>query len=374
MLILAAPAWAQPAAGEKPDEAELRTLDALFSMAIWAEEQGLDEHVEQLHERILKRDANHKGVRRARHEVRFGERWVPAAEAMAICAAGVDEGEVDDRIEACLAELLALADSPAQQSRVRRLQAFAAMCRRQFDVAAARLIELAATAPADQRPRLEAAAELLAEHPDGLYLITEEHLVGAALLGDTEAALPPGLCSLADPTVLRIALRDKAGEAIFSGVRMLTEARQVRATDAKKAEKLSTDALGNFQWADAVSDGIARSYRIEAAQLRIGIIRERIEAGAVQFDAELTAIGRHDLTVDAYVTHLERMTECLRTVQADLDTILDLAAGHPAELAAAIRWAKADRRRIVRMQKTLAHELDEVRMQKTLAHELDEAR
>ena len=344
-----------------PDSTDPRGVEALYSIATWADAQGLDEHAQELHQRVLTRDADHEGARRAMRHVRLRGRWLPVTDALALCRQSIEDGDVVDDIQTCLGDLLAAAESADQRQRVRQLQAFAAVCTSQFESAAQLFDDLAETAPDDQCPALEAAAELLAAHPDGIYLITPEHLVGAALLGDGEAALPPGPSSLADPTVLRIALRDKAGDAIYMGVRVMKQAQKIRATDPQWAEQLCVQAVDYFEWADAVTLGIARSYRIEMARLQIDMIRSRIEADAVQFDAELTAIGQHDLTVENYLVRLERMANCLRIVQNDLDTILDLAGLYPEEFAVAICWAQADKQRIGRMQATLAQELDEAR-------------
>jgi len=337
IMVVAAPVWAEPAVEPAPDSATPRGGEAPFSVAA---------------------SAGREGARLAMPKVQLRGRWMPLANALALCRQSVADGDVDDDVLTCLDELLSATASADQKQQVRSVQAYAAVCARQFQLAALLLDDLAETAPDDQCPALEAAAEILAEHPDGIYLVTPEHLVGTALLGDVEAILPPGPSSLADPTVLRIALRDKAGEALDMGVRIMKQAQQVRPADPEKAERLCSEAVSYFGWADAVTDGIARSYRIETARLQIAMIRSRIEADAVRFDAELTAIGQHDLAVGEYLARLERMAECLRMVQHDLDTILDLAGSYRQEFAVAIRWAQTDKQRIGRMQITLAQELD----------------
>ncbi|NLF29480.1 MAG: hypothetical protein GX591_01180 [Planctomycetes bacterium] len=279
-------------------------------------------------------------------------------QAKAWCIEQIAAGVTNPQVEAHLAELLATATAAEEVFELQRLAALAALCGGRFAEAHDRLAALLQTTEAAGRPEIEALLALLGDYPDGQYVVTAEHLAAGALLGEAEP-VPPGTASLADPTVLRFALRDLAAGAVDKGLALMARAGETKPDLPDRAETLYALAAQRFGWADGLVEGLGAGYRREAVAARISLIHDRIEQAARQFDTELKAIGRIDLPVDIYRGHLQSMQICLLGVDRDLQTILGLAAVDPDHFDPQIRCAHEDLQRIGRMRTTLEQELHE---------------
>ncbi len=333
--------------------------DALFAMSAWASQHGLADLAGELHKRVLEIDTDHRGVRTALGQVHVNGRWMSFKEAVAIVADRIAAGEHGPIAATWLDGLRLAADAGEQIRVVDLLGAHLSLRRGRFGEAGAGFAKLARTAAPGAKPRLTAIAALLADHPDGAYVLTVERVVSASLDGARRRVIGAGPASLADPAVLDAALEDLACELLTAGADVLDEARRLRVNTPAAADAACLKAIEWFDRADALAEGIARFHRIEAARVQVAVIRDRTERDAVAFDAELSAMGAQEVTAAEYAARIVRMVDYLNSVRGDLAGVLRLAGAYPDELALDIRWARDDIERIKRMQATLKQELDD---------------
>ena len=333
--------------------------DATFTAATWASQHGLEARGKELLASVVEIDADHAGARRALRHVRIGGQWHPFEKALKIVSARIAGGQVDESVDACLNDLLSLARETEDRQTIRQLQAYALLRHGLFVRAGKAFAKLAESDSGDRAVRLGAIAEILAEHPDGLYVLTEDYPPEARLLGRQGDVIAHGPAALSEPSVLEAALREKARGFITAGAKKLAQARAVEPTEPEQALRTYMSALAEFGRADALVAGIARSYRIQITRRRIALIRKGAESLATRFDAELTSLGRRNISRRAYEEKVARMMRHLKSIGEELARILALAQPYPKELILEIKWAELDKQKIVGMQATLRQELDE---------------
>lgn len=343
--------------------ARIRPTDpqALYELAQWADQQGLRKQSANLHRQVLLLSHDHPGARKALGYIRVDAQWMEFAPALEIARAKIAASPTDAAMDALLEALAGQADTVGEVAEVRELSATLLLRRGKFAQAKDAFAALAKTASGESALRLAAIVQVLNEHPDGLYVLTEPYPPDAAILGKAKNSVPTGPASLAQPLVLQAALRDKAKVSIEAGRKLLQQGRGAEPTEPESARRTYLLAVREFDNADAVVAGIARGDKIEVARRQIAMLRKDADDQAAKFDAELAALGKQALPPQAYASRVARMMNNLTTVRGDLDMILKLAKPYPLELVLDIRWAELDNQKITSMLATLKQELNATR-------------
>lgn len=347
-------------AAVRPDDPE-----GLHQAAVWAQEQGLTRQAEGLWRQVLLVDHDHVGAHRALGHVQVDHRWLEFEPALEVVRSKIASGEADATAEALIQEMLPLAPTPSRAWELRELTGLWRLRRGRFAEARAVFSDLATSAePGAAALRWAAIEQILAEHSDGMYVLTEAYPPAALLLGPREFTriLPAGPASLAEPLVLDAALRDKARQRLAVGAGLLKEGRSLEPTQPAAARGLYARAETEFNAADALVANIARSYKIEIVRRRIALIRKNADEEAARFDAELATLGRQEMTAGAYADKVRRMIGNLLSVSDDLTSILQLARPYERELILEIKWAELDKTKVEAMSSTLKQELNDARL------------
>jgi len=161
--------------------------------------------------------------------------------------------------------------------------------------------------------------------------------------------------------VVQLAMRDRAKKEIESGRKLMDAALQTETSDPDATKLNYTKAAQFFDKADALVDGIARSYRVEIARRRIAVIRRDADAEAERFDKAMAKLGRQNMTAQEYQTLVLNLTHLLDSVRDNLQLILTAAKPYPRDLVLELKWAELDLKKIEGMRKVL---LDEANGQK----------
>lgn len=336
----------------------------LYALGVWASEQGLAAEAEQLWRQVIQIDHDHADARRALGYVRLGRRWLDFELALQLIESRIATGQIgEDNLDAALAELRPMARTTSEVLRIGELEALLLLRQGRFvharDAFLA-LTEAGGDDPPAQLHRWRAIAAILEEHPDGMIVLNEPFPPETALLGEAhQAVLPAGPASLTEPLALQAGLRDAAKAHTDAGRILLRDGRGEELTDPDAARRLYLRAEAEFDIANAIVPGIARSYRIEIARRRIAIVRRHCDEQAGRFDAEMATLGRQAMPPRLYLNKIQRMVRNLQAIQADLEEILRLARPFEQELILEARWAELDRQRIDSMMATLRQELDD---------------
>jgi hypothetical protein len=354
------PTAAQVAALEEQLRQRLTGIDpsdsvALFEAAMWASRNGLDRHAEEILARIVGLDADNARARQALRQVRIGTQWYSLAQAAQILSAEVTAAGYDAALTATIQQMHALAQRPEEKAAVEALSAHVRLCQGAIAEAAATFGSLAPTAPVGSptRTRLATIADILTQNPDGLYVLAEPFPSEAVLLDQPGQIVPAGPASLTDPRVLAAALRDRARSILNEGVRQLEQARLlIPPGDSPAIEQACRQATSQFDQADGLVADISRSYRVDMVRFQVELLRKRADTAAASFDAELAALGRQELPLEAYKAKLTKMLGSARQVR-------HLAQPYPKDLVMEIGWAEQNRTKMQSIQETLRQELYE---------------
>lgn len=223
--------------------------------------------------------------------------------------------------------------------------------------------ELAAMLPpiSEERQRLAALADLLAQHPTGLYLVYLDPFAGQFRSGEAGPSRS-GYYSLSDDAVVQLALRDQAKALIEQGEQVMDQAKEAELGDSRRAMRLYSQAEESFVQADALETDIARSYRVEARRRRIMIHQGAAEAEALRFDGLnlKLAKAKDDRDKRAYVRTLQQMTGLLDSIKKELDEVLVLAGPYAEEFNLIITWTRQDMATVEQMRRTVRDELKDV--------------
>ncbi len=335
--------------------------DALFAVGQWASVQGLTEQAEAIYRNALTIKPDHAGARKAMRQVRIAGRWQPFDAAMAVMATKINMTKLDSTVETTLAELLGMARTGKEMLAISELSARSLVRRQRFAEAAEAFKELAKASQAAQSSRAQALADILTDHPDGLYILKTAYPPAAVLLGRSKGVVPAGPASLADPRVLQAALADKARAYVDAGRKLLAKAYATEVTSPEAARTTYLLSLREFDRADVLVPNIARSCKIEITRRRVALIRKEAERLASRFDGELADLGKEDMTPQAYSLKITRMMRYLKAIVIEMDSALKLAQPYPKDLILEIRWAELHKEKILDMQDALRQELSDSR-------------
>jgi hypothetical protein len=284
-------------------------------------------------------------------------KWTDSSAALDLARGRFDAGRDDEALESLLADLSEVVKDSRQRQIVADMQAHCLLRSRQFAKAQKAFETLASRCPPPDSVRYAAVATILAEHPDGMYVLSEPYPPVAMLLGPSAPAVEPGPASLARPAVLEAALRDQAKDAIRAGRGAMEEARKLELTDPEAAKAKYAAAGKSFDTADAIVPDIARSYRVEVVRRRIAMLTRSMNVEAAKFDALKEELGKRDLTPGAYRDLITRMLRSLACVRADLTTILQSAGAFERELILEVTDATHRIQRVDALRDVLTREL-----------------
>ncbi len=259
--------------------------------------------------------------------------------------------------------------SPADRRDFLELAASASRRMGCFSEALAYYEELArGLAPGDpQSSRFASAAELLREHPSGLYLVQVDEFAQAVAGAGSDEPARSGFYSLSEDAVLQCALRDRAKALIAQGEAVMSKARQAEVTDVPRSEGLYRQADDFFVRAEGLNPNIARSYRVEVRRRLIRVSQAGAEAVALRVDGLIRQlpgfVGKQpdgSMVVKSrqgYRNHLKLVLSLLDEIQRELDEVLVLAAPYQQELALVISMTQEDIITVKALRKTLEDEL-----------------
>lgn len=343
-------------------KADKKDPKALFTIARWAEKKSLSRQVQDICKMIIRLDPDHAGARLKLGHVGIDDKWLKYDQAMELCRSKLAAGQHDVLLDEILPNIMEIATSTKRRLEVTNLVAHAQLRAGMFNKAIVTFNSLANKMRPPVSVRYAIIAEILEENEDGMYIVTEPYPPTASLLkknDDEIEIIPEGPASLTRPVVLEIALRDKAKEEINLGKKHLAEAIKFEPTNPSDAKTKYDAALRNFDRADAIVVGIAKSWKVQIARRRITALRKIADASAKQFDEAMGKLGQEALLPQDYKSKVTKLLQHLTRVRDQLKKILDVAKPYPQELLLEIKWAELDLKKIDGMRKILQAELKE---------------
>jgi len=338
--------------------------NALFTVAKWAIDNGLDRQAKGVLTKVIALDADHAEARRYLLQARIDGKWQSYADALELVRGKLQAQRHQDVLSKVLPALKDLPLSAAQRTVVAELRARAQLQAGRFTDARATFSSLAERAGGDAAVKYGAIAGILTEYADGMYLVGGVYPPQAGLVRPKGQVLERGPASLRREIVLDAALHDVARTtALDAGKKLLAEARKLEPTDPDTARTKYALATRCFQRADAIvmgtrTPGIAKTYHVEVARCRIRAIRAIVEADAGKYEKIVATLGAAEMSDKEYRTIVLRMMHHLGNAQDGLREVLTLAKPYPRELILEIKWAEVDLKKIDSTRKALAGELD----------------
>lgn len=355
----------QIAYGETPAEALATKLaeapigdpEALYEIAEWAREQGLQSKASDLFAEVIAMEPDHEGAHRALSHVQIDGIWQPLDRAIELARSKLDAGDCEPLLEDILPAMSEVATEPDAIADVKMLRARAELRCGHYEEAATSYAALAESAKGDEAFRYETIAAILTDSPDGMYVVREPFPPRARLLGEEGPSLEPGPASLSRPLVLAAALHAEAREIIERGRDMMAVARKLEAKQPEAAHLKYQQASREFAQANALIPGLARSHRIEAVRRRIKLVRDEVDAEAAKLDAQIGTLAREDMSPAQWREKLLAMIRRVDRICMPLKQVLALAEPYPRELFLEIQWAEADLKKMQAAKDLLTEEL-----------------
>ncbi len=355
---------------ETPDEevahrlakADKKDPEALFAIAKWAEKNSLPRQAQDIYKMVIKLDPDHAGARLKLGYVGIDDKWLKYDKAIELCRSKLAAGKYEALLDEILPNVMEIAAGEKNRLEVTDLIGHTQLQAGMFDDAINTFNSLANKTRPPVSLRYAIIAEILGENKDGMYVVTEPYPPTASLLKKSDEQveiIPEGPASLTRPKVLEIALHDKAKKEIDLGKKNLDDAIAVEPTDASTAKNKYDAATKNFDRADALVDGIAKSWKIQIARRRITALRKVADENAKLFDDAKSKLGQETLSSQDYKTRINKLIQYLNRVKDQLEKIIEIAQPYPQELLLEIKWAELDLKKIKEMRKILLAELKE---------------
>ena len=105
----------------------------------------------------------------------------------------------------------------------------------------------------------------------------------------------------------------------------MLEATAVKQTDIQSTRDLYVRVIDAFGRADALSEDISQTERIEITHQRISALRKLIEINSKSFDGEMEKLGESDMTAEDYRLKINRMSDHLESINETLSGITKIA-------------------------------------------------
>jgi len=330
----------------------------LIDLAIWAKEKGLRKQCKEVLEEVLELQPDNELARKLLGFVRVDGKWVNFAEALQLAQAKLEAGRYKILLEKLLPALKEAASKDSQVFQIKQIEAYTHLRAGHFVRAAGCFKELSERAKSPESIRYKTIAEILDEHPRGMYVITEPYPPTAMLFGSAGTVVKPGPASLTRGEVLQAALRDRAKRIIGKGRELMKQGKKLESVNSDTAKSKYALAEKLFEKADAIVPNIARSWRVEITRRRIAMITNDINAQAAKFDALKAELGKRDLTPSEYANLVNRMQVSLKRICEDLQLVLKIASSYERELILDVTDAKYRLQRVKALQEILRQEVD----------------
>jgi len=335
--------------------------DALFQAAAWAKDNDLPKQADELLKEVLGLNPDHVQARKLLGYLRADGKWLKVSEALQLARGKLEAGKYAPLLKELLPAIEEMAHDAKVRLEVAHLEAHGQLRSKQFARARVSFEELARRAPPAQSLRYRVIGEVLAKHPDGMYVVSASYPRTAMVLGADVPTLEPGPASLSRPEVLAAALHDYAARTVKQGQALMAEAKPLERTEPEAAKARYARAGKCFDIADAIVPNIARSYRVEIVRRQVAIINNDIDGEAEKFDLLKGELGKKNLSPAAYRDLLSRMLRALNHIRADLDAILKLTAPFERELILEITDANGELQKINALRQVVLGELNELR-------------
>ena len=194
-----------------------------------------------------------------------------------------------------------------------------------------------------ERTVVQARREVLASHPDGMYVVSAETAARMPAAG----AASTGMQSLSDSKVMQAALVDRAQMHLDAGKTAYERARRVDVVSPEDALELYDRAEAFFDRANYLSPDIARSFKIEIARKRIAWHGRKAEMSLAKFmnapQPRVTVYRSGKFTREgkkAWLKHLGKLEGHLKRGEREHRKMLEYAQPYPDELAETIAGIK----------------------------------
>ena len=340
------------------DDIDRTDADALFNLAVWAKDNGLNRRVEKILKEILDLDSDHSGAHRLLGHVKADGKWVELPAAIQLAQGKLEAGKYKTLLKQLLPAIKEVVKDPKQKLQVMHVEAHCLLRAKQFDRARQCFEQLVEKSSVPHSVRYAAIAEILKAHPKGMYVLAEVYPPTAMLLGAPGRIVKSGPASLGRPEVLAAALQDHAKSAIKKGKGLMAEGKKIESVEPEAAKTKYALAGKCFDKADAIVPDIARSWRVEITRRRIAMITKDMNVQAGKFDALKAELGERDMSPAAYSDLIVRMLRSLKRVRADLTDILELAGPFERELVLEITDATLRLQRVKVLTEVLKRELN----------------
>ncbi|NLW85931.1 MAG: hypothetical protein GXY38_03570 [Planctomycetes bacterium] len=339
---------------ELPDN----VIEAIVELAQWASSKGLDDQARDLYQRVISIEPSNVTARQALGYVLIQGSWLTLSEAIEAAGGKLRYDQHRNVLNDFLPVLEPLAKSPENLVLVKELQAQALLQDGQISAARRVFEELASSFEGTEGYRYKAAAAMLRENPDGMYVLSESYPPEFELFGREDETIGPGPVSLAQPMALEAALRDMARRELEAARKLMSEARALETTDPQLASARNDEALGSLDRADAIVPSISRSYRVEMTRRRINSIRSAIDAEARNFDSQMATLGKQSLAPPAFRMKVNELVRLLDGIKKHLNEVVRIANPYQRDLILEFSWAQRDLARIADMRQELTDALE----------------
>jgi len=328
---------------EKAAELSDDDADGHYELGLWCKANGLRDEARREFVAAVAADAEHANARAELGFTRRGSKWVKETQLLRSAQALHKLGN----LAMCIKILTPLSNSRDEENVKKPASLFLAEVydgQREWADAAALYQSVEKMDLSDEeRTVVQARREVLAAHPDGMYVVSAET---AARMQPGEAA-PAGMRSLSDSKVMQAALIDKAQMHLDAGKTAYERARRVDVVSPEEALELYDKAEVIFDQANCLSPDIARSFKIEIARKRIASQGRKAEMVLAKFanapqprvsvyrSGKFTREGKK-----AWVKHLNRLEGYLKKAEREHQKMLGYAQPYPDELAETIAGIK----------------------------------
>lgn len=330
--------------------------EALLKAAVWARENDLARRGDDLLKEILAIAPEHATAHKLLGQVKMDGKWLDLPAAIALAENKLEAGKTDLLLKEFLPAMSDASRDPAQKFKVRQLEASCLLRAGKYDLAQKAFDDVAAKATGLDAAKSAAIAEILRNHADGMYVLSEDYPPAASLTGQPSVDHGPG--PLSEPKVLAGAVRDKAKAELKAGRTLMDDGKKVEATEPEAAKNKYALAARSFDTADALVPDIARSYRVEIARRRIGIITLSMNAETQKFDLLKADLGKKEISPAAYKDVIAKMLRALNNAKADLESIVQLAGPFDRELVLELTDAKLGLQKVNALRDILNQELN----------------
>ncbi len=340
------------------DDIDRTDADALFDLAVWADNNGLNRRAEKILAEILDLDSDHSDAHMRLGHVKADGKWMELPVAIQLAQGKLEAGKYKTLLKQLLPAIKKVVKDPKRKLQVMHIEAHCLLRGKQFDRARRCFEQLVKESSMPHSARYAAVVEILKTHPEGMYVLAEVYPPTAMLLGSPGPIIKSGPASLARPEVLAAALRDHAKAAIKEGRGLMADGKKTEPVEPEAARTKYALASKCFDQADAVVPNIARSWRVEISRRRIAMITKDMNVQAGKFDALKAELGERDMSPTAYSDLVVRMLRSLKRVRADLKDILELAGPFERELILEITDATLRLQRVKALTEILKQELN----------------